>query len=107
MSAIGDIEKRSPGRPRTNATPVLVRLPPDQLAALDAWIEDQEDVPSRPAAIRTILERGLMMAKDENKSLPVSEKKTFTTQEGPRGPGLKPKPDKEKPADPPKPSDKR
>lgn len=33
------------------------------------------------------------------------EKKTFTTQEGAGGGGVKPKPDKEKPADPPK--DKR
>jgi len=30
------------------------------------------------------------------------EKKTFTTQEGPRSPGVKPKQDKEPPADPPK-----
>ena len=35
---------------------VGVRLQPDQLAALDAWIERQADPhPSRPEAIRTIL----------------------------------------------------
>ena len=31
------------------------------------------------------------------------EKKTFTPQGGPIYPGVKPKPDREKPADPPKP----
>jgi len=36
------------------------------------------------------------MAKDH-------EKKTFTPQGGPSYPGVKPKPDKERPADPPKP----
>jgi hypothetical protein len=35
------------------------------------------------------------------------EKKTFTTQEGPRAPGVKPKPDKERPADPPKTDEKK
>jgi hypothetical protein len=33
------------------------------------------------------------------------EKKTFTTQEPPRSPGVTPKPDREKPADAPKPKD--
>ena len=42
------------GRPRVDATPVTVRIPPDQLAPLDAWIADQPDPkPSRPEAIRT------------------------------------------------------
>jgi len=34
-----------------------------------------------------------------------SEQKTHTPQEGPRSPGVKPSPDKEKPADPPKPKE--
>lgn len=37
------------------------------------------------------------------------EKRTFTPQEGPRSPGVKPQPgrDREKPADPPKPKPDR
>lgn len=38
-----------------NATPVTVRLPPVQLAALDAWISAQPGQISRPEAIRQIL----------------------------------------------------
>lgn len=54
--AIDDIGKRGRGRPRTDATPVMVRLQPDQLAQLDDWIEHQgEPRPSRPEAIRLIL----------------------------------------------------
>lgn len=33
------------------------------------------------------------------------EKKTFTPQESPRFPGVKPTPDREKPAEPPKPKE--
>ena len=44
------------GRPRVDATPITVRVPPDQLAALDAWISAQPDPkPSRPEAIRKAL----------------------------------------------------
>jgi hypothetical protein len=44
------------GRPRVDATPVNVLLPPDQLAALDAWIaSSKERHESRPEAIRSIL----------------------------------------------------
>jgi hypothetical protein len=58
--AIVDIEKGR-GRPRTNATPVMVRLQPDQLAALDAWIAGQNKSISRPEAIRAILAAGLVV----------------------------------------------
>lgn len=58
--AIDDIEKRRRGRPRTDATPVLVRLYPDQLAALDRWIAEQrEPRPSRPEALRRIVSETL------------------------------------------------
>jgi len=44
------------GRPRVGATPVTVRVPPEQLASLDAWIAAQpESRPSRPEAIRLAL----------------------------------------------------
>jgi hypothetical protein len=37
----------------------MVRLQPDQLAALDAWIAAQVPQPSRPEAIRALLARAL------------------------------------------------
>jgi hypothetical protein len=52
--------KKRIGRPPVGSTLVGVRLPPDELAALDAWIATQDDPrPSRPEAIRHHLKRGL------------------------------------------------
>lgn len=51
------------GRPVTTGkgTPVMVRLQPDQLAALDAWIATQpEPKPSRPEAVRRLLAEKLL-----------------------------------------------
>lgn len=43
-----------------DATPVNVRLPPAELASLDAWIAAQPDPkPSRPEAVRRLMEIGL------------------------------------------------
>ncbi len=36
-----------------------VRLQPEPLAAVDAWREDQPDKPTRPEAIRRLVEKGL------------------------------------------------
>jgi hypothetical protein len=59
-----DIGKRGPGRPATNAEPILVRIPPDQLAELDAWIATLPDPkPSRPSAIRVLLQAALLVMK--------------------------------------------
>lgn len=53
---MSETRKGKGGRPRVDATPVTVRIPPDQLAPLDAWIADQPDPkPSRPEAIRHAL----------------------------------------------------
>ena len=41
------------GRPRTNAKPVLVRIPPDILKRLDGYCRRLQQ--GRPAAIRMIL----------------------------------------------------
>jgi hypothetical protein len=50
------------GRPRTDATPVMVRLPPAAIAALDAWIAAQpEPRPTRPDAIRLALRAWLAL----------------------------------------------
>jgi hypothetical protein len=52
--------RKSRGRPRINATQVAVRIPPGDLARLDAWIAAQpEPKPSRPEAIRRLVEKAL------------------------------------------------
>ena len=57
MSSIAGTNKsRGRGRPVVNSTAINLRLPPGQLAPLDAWIADQPDPkPSRPEAIREAL----------------------------------------------------
>jgi hypothetical protein len=59
--SIGNIEKRRKrGRPPTEATPVLVRVMPDQIERLDAWIAKQgEPDLGRPEAIRRLLDQTL------------------------------------------------
>jgi len=46
------------GRPATGqGEPVMVRLQPKTLSKLDAWIRKQADAPTRPEAIRRLLEQ--------------------------------------------------
>lgn len=49
-------KKRGPA-PTGQGTQVQVRLQPDQLKDLDAWIAEQGKEQSRPEAIRDILRR--------------------------------------------------
>lgn len=54
------ISKKKRGPPPTGkGTPVVTRLQPDQLAALDAWIAKQREPVTRPEAIRRLVELGL------------------------------------------------
>ena len=63
MKSISNIgKKRGRGRPATDATPVLVRLQPDRLAAIDAWIAKQDVPMTRPEAIRAMLDAVLVIA---------------------------------------------
>ena len=49
-------KKRKGPAPTGKGTPVMVRLQPDHLAALDEWIEQHpKPRPTRPEAIRVIL----------------------------------------------------
>ena len=58
--ALDNIVKPRRGRPATHAVPVMVRLHPDQLAALDKFIaRHPEPRPSRPEAIRQVLSEHL------------------------------------------------
>jgi hypothetical protein len=55
--SINGAKKRGRGRPPTGlGTSINVRLQPEQLAALDAWIAGQPEPSSRPEAIRQILQ---------------------------------------------------
>jgi hypothetical protein len=60
IKSIRGITKRR-GRPKTTGKgePVMVRLHEPQLSNLDAWIAAQEDEPSRPEAIRRLLDDAL------------------------------------------------
>ena len=63
-------KKRGPA-PTGKGEPILVRIQPDQLGALDGWRVKQDDVPSRPEAIRRLVEMALASA---TPSAPVSKK---------------------------------
>lgn len=55
------IPKKKRGPPATGiGEPVVVRMHPPQLQALDAWIAQQEPpFPTRPEAVRRLVELGL------------------------------------------------
>jgi hypothetical protein len=59
MRSISDVRKRGKGRPRVDSVAVTVRIPPADLEAIDRWIDAQADAPSRPAAIRRLVELAL------------------------------------------------
>lgn len=59
MKAISNIGKKKVGRPATGATPVLVRVPPEILEAVDGWIMKQPKPQSRPQGILGLVELGL------------------------------------------------
>lgn len=58
---MSETKKNRGGRPRVNATPVTVRIPPDLLDALDRYASEQ-NFPSRPDAIRRALADWLQKA---------------------------------------------
>lgn len=62
-----DAAKRSRGRPRVNALPLSVRVPPDQLTAIDDWRHNQPDQPSRPEAMRRLSAHALKRTPKKSK----------------------------------------
>ena len=52
-NAIADI-KKSRGRPKTDTTAIMLRVPPDMLSAIDKFVDEQVGI-SRPEAVRLIL----------------------------------------------------
>jgi len=56
MSISETRKKRGRGRPRIDATPIQVRIPPPLLKALDQWMAASKTAyTSRPDAIRAVL----------------------------------------------------
>ena len=54
------ISQKKRGPPATGkGDPIMVRVQPMQLMALDAWIAGQDHPPSRPEAIRRLVDLGL------------------------------------------------
>jgi hypothetical protein len=59
QTVVPEKKKRGPA-PTGKGTPVQVRLQPQQLKRLDAWIATQpEPCPTRPEAIRTLIDAGI------------------------------------------------
>jgi hypothetical protein len=53
-------QKKKRGPPATGkGEPVVVRMHPPMLAEVDGWIAKQEPLPTRPEAIRRLVELGL------------------------------------------------
>lgn len=46
-------------RPAQTGTLIGVRLQPLALARLDAWIAQQDDAPTRPEAVRRLIDKAL------------------------------------------------
>jgi hypothetical protein len=63
-STVSDNRKKKPiGRPKVGAILIGVRVPPADVATLDAWIKKHEPNLSRPEAIRRLVELGLKAKK--------------------------------------------
>jgi hypothetical protein len=55
-------KKKRAGRPTDKGTLIGLRLEPATLARVDRWAASQQDDPSRPEAIRRLVELGLGIA---------------------------------------------
>jgi hypothetical protein len=58
-STVSDNRKKRIGRPPVGAILIGVRVPPADVATLDAWIKKHAPDMSRPEAIRRLVELGL------------------------------------------------
>jgi hypothetical protein len=58
-----DTMKPRKQRPKITGDPVMVRVQPDMAKHLDDWRRKQDDLPSRPEAIRRLVELGLKAKK--------------------------------------------
>jgi hypothetical protein len=61
--SISSAKKSKRGRPSLDTEAVNVRLERSRLTLLDEWRRQQTDLPSRPEAIRRLIELGLKASK--------------------------------------------
>jgi hypothetical protein len=57
--SIDSAKKSSRGRPTVDTEAVNVRMERSAISAVDDWRRSQPDVPTRPEAIRRLIEAGL------------------------------------------------
>jgi metal-responsive CopG/Arc/MetJ family transcriptional regulator len=57
--SIDSAKKPKKGRPPVDSEAVNVRLPRDMLDAVDAFRRNEDDLPTRPEAIRRLVEKAL------------------------------------------------
>jgi metal-responsive CopG/Arc/MetJ family transcriptional regulator len=60
-------------RPKETGTLIGVRLQADALSNLDTWIAKQNDAPSRPEAVRRLLDKALPEASGRQTAKKVKE----------------------------------
>src|ERR1700722_6354450 len=65
QSVITQKKKRRGPPPTGKGTPIMVRLQPPQLAALDQWIARQESARTRPEAIRHLMDLALSIGESD------------------------------------------
>jgi len=72
------VNPKKRGRPKTTGRGQLIgiRLHKPLLAALDAWIADQESAPSRPEAVRRLIEHALATVAPPRPVKPESRRKS-------------------------------
>jgi hypothetical protein len=70
--SISKTRKSTRGRPFVGATPIQVRMPPDELANLDRWITKQKTQQTRPEAIRRLVEQAI--ARSSSSARPSKQK---------------------------------
>jgi hypothetical protein len=70
--SISKTRKSGRGRPFVGATPIQVRMPPDELANLDNWISKQRTQQTRPEAIRRLVK--LAIAHSSHPARPSKQK---------------------------------
>jgi hypothetical protein len=63
IMSIDSAKKSAKGRPSVDSEAVNVRMERPQLLRLDDWRRVQADMPTRPEAIRRLIELGLEAAK--------------------------------------------
>jgi hypothetical protein len=68
-------KKRRGPAPTGKGVPVVVRLQPPQLSALDAWIAKQNQPLTRPEAIRAMMETILHILSKDRREQPAKKAK--------------------------------